>query len=115
MLKTLSAVLIATSILAAPAMAAGAARTDIKSAPAATSVAPAAKAQVTIKPSVANAKASMHRGRHHRHLRHHRFHKKMAAHTSHKIAGKIAKAHLQHGKRLSLSKPVVARPTTRRG
>lgn len=63
MLKTISAALLAVSVLAAPAMAAGSGKT-----------APVIKA-VQVKTSVLNANARM--GRHHH--RHHRFHKHMGA------------------------------------
>jgi hypothetical protein len=65
MFKTISAALLAVSVLAAPAMAAGYGRT---------AHAPAIKG-VQIKPSVLNANAKMGR-HHHKHFRHHyRFHK----------------------------------------
>jgi hypothetical protein len=67
MLKTISAALLAVSILAAPALAAGSGKTTH---------APVIKAgQVKVKPSVLNANARM--GSHqHRHFHHHnRFHK----------------------------------------
>jgi hypothetical protein len=77
MLKTISAALLAVSVLAAPAMAgtatpamAGTAR--ITHAP---SHAPAVKS-AHIKASVLNAQAHMGRHLHHRHFRHHRFHKR---------------------------------------
>jgi hypothetical protein len=66
MLKTISAALLAVSVLAAPAMAAGSGRSthtpDIKAG--------------QVKASVLNANARM--GHHHqdRHFRHHRFHKR---------------------------------------
>jgi hypothetical protein len=66
MLKTISAALIAASMLAAPAMAAGTTRTQ--TAPITKPAATAAKQQ--IKPGVLNANAKMGR-HHHRHLRHH--------------------------------------------
>jgi hypothetical protein len=79
MLKTISAALLAVSVLAAPAMAAGV----VKSTPAL--VAKTAQAPVIngvkVKPSVLNANASMDRHHH----RHHRFHKHMSyKHVSHK-------------------------------
>lgn len=68
MLKTISAALLAVSVLAAPAFAAGTGKT---------AQAPVIKA-VQVKTSVLNANAKM--GRHHgRHFRHHRFHKRMGA------------------------------------
>jgi hypothetical protein len=65
MFKTISAALLAVSVLAAPAMA-GTAKT-----------APAIKA-VQVKASVLNAHAEMGR-HHHTHFRHHRSHKRMGA------------------------------------
>jgi hypothetical protein len=68
MLKTISAALLAVSVLAAPAFAAGQHMTG---------QAPVIKAEQVkrLKPSVRNANARM--GHHHRH--HHRFHKHMGA------------------------------------
>jgi len=86
MLKTISAALLAVSVLAAPALAAGTGKTT---------QAPATKsAQVNKAPqankSALNANAKM--GRHHvRHSGHHRVHKKMVTHKSHsypKVAAK---------------------------
>jgi hypothetical protein len=65
MIKTISAALLAVSVLAAPAMAGTA-----KSAGHAT---PAVKS-VQVKPSVLNANAKMGR-HHHRHVRHYRHHR----------------------------------------
>ena len=82
MLKTISAALLAVSVLAAPALAAG---TD-KTAPA-----PVTKS-VQVKASALNANAKM--GRHHvRHASHHRFHKQMAARKTHQ-SSKIAAKHV---------------------
>jgi hypothetical protein len=67
MFKTISAALLAVSVLAAPAMA-GTAKTE---------PAPAIKA-VQVKASVLNANAKMDRY-HHTHFRHHRFHERMGA------------------------------------
>ena len=75
MLKTISAALLAVSVLAAPAMAAG---------PAKTAQTPVIKAEPVkqVKPSVLNANARM--GRHHvKHVRHHRSHKHMGALKTH--------------------------------
>jgi hypothetical protein len=84
MLKTISAALLAVSVLAAPALAAG---TDK------TAQAPVTKS-APVKASVLSANAKM--GRHHvRHASHHRFHKKMAAHKTHRHA-KIAVKHVTH-------------------
>ena len=89
MLKTISAALLAVSMLAAPAMAAGSGKTT---------QAPAAKA-TQVKPSVLNANAKM--GRHHvKHVRHHRAPKKMSAlktHQSSKAAIKPAAATSKRG------------------
>jgi Ni/Co efflux regulator RcnB len=84
MLKTISAALLAVSVLAAPAFAAGTGKTAqapaIKSAP--------------VKQSVLNANAKM--GRHHvRHARHHRFHKKMVMRKVHH-SSKIVAKHVTH-------------------
>jgi hypothetical protein len=77
MLKTISAALLAVSVLAAPVLAADAAKSPTK-----TTQAPVIKAgQVKAKPSVLNANAKM--GRHHRHVRHHRSHKHMGALKTH--------------------------------
>lgn len=96
MLKTISAALLAVSVLAVPAMAAGidktapAPATKTMSAPVAktastpvakTAQAPVIKA-VQVKQSVLNANARM--GRHHyRHHSHRRFHKHMGANKQH--------------------------------
>jgi hypothetical protein len=64
MLKTISAALLAVSVLAAPAMAAGTAR----------SAHPPVTKAVQVKASVMNANAKM--VRHYRHFRHHRLHKR---------------------------------------
>jgi hypothetical protein len=85
MLKTISAALVAVSVLAAPAIAAS--TTKITQAPATKS------ATVNpVKKNPLNANAKMGRGHHH--VRHHRFHKKMAVklHKSHKISAK----HVSH-------------------
>jgi hypothetical protein len=101
MLKTISAALLAVSVLAAPAFAAGSGKTN--EAPAVkTTQAPAAKttqlpadkaAQVKpktaqVKPSVLNANARM--GHHHKHFRHHRHHRMGAlkAHSFSKVSSK---------------------------
>jgi predicted N-formylglutamate amidohydrolase len=75
MLKTISAALLAISVMAAPAMAAGIAKT---------AEAPAINA-VKAKPNVMNANASMG-PHHHRFHRHHRFHKPFHTHF-HKHVG----------------------------
>ncbi len=87
MLKTISAALLAVSVLAAPALAAGQATK--------TAQAPVIKAEQVkqTKPSVLNANARM--GRHHvRHVSHHRFHKHMGALKSHKFS-KVSTKHVR--------------------
>jgi hypothetical protein len=79
MLKTISAALLAVSVLAAPAMATGSGKT---------APAPVIKA-VQVKTSVLNANARM--GRHHH--RHHRFHKHMGALRTHQFA-KVTTKHV---------------------
>jgi len=81
MLKTISAALLAVSVLAAT--------------PASTTKAPVIKTE-QVKPSVLNANAKM--GRHHikhRHHRHHRFHKRIGALKTHSSA-KLAIKHVTH-------------------
>jgi len=87
MLKTISAALLAVSVLAAPAFAANPA-TKTTPAPA-----PVIKAEQVkqVKPAVLNANARM--GRHHvRHVGHHRFHHKhigaFKTHTFSKVTSK---------------------------
>ena len=81
MLKTISAALLAVSVLAAPALAAGTGKT---------AQAPVVKAQQVkqakhVKPSLLNANAKM--DRHHvRHGRQHRAHKHMGALKTHKFS-----------------------------
>jgi hypothetical protein len=91
MFKTISAALLAVSVLAAPALAATSGNTK-------TSVvkAPVIKTE-RMKPSVLNAKAEMG-GHHvtHRHHRHHTFHKRMGALKTHQ---KFAIKHVTHAKR----------------
>src|SRR5436190_499064 len=80
MLKTISAALLAVSVVAAPVMAAGSSKTTQAPAAKAEQVKPKADAQV--KPKALNANAKM--GRHHvRHVRHHRAHKKVGAVKTH--------------------------------
>jgi hypothetical protein len=84
MLKTISAALLAVSVLAAPVLAAT---------PGNTTKAPVIKTE-QLKPSVLNAKAEM--GRHHvSHYRHHRFHKRMGALKTHKFS-RVAVKHVTH-------------------
>ena len=100
MLKTISAALLAVSVLAAPAMAASSDKTA--QAPATKSVQvkpsvlnakqakPNALSAKQVKPNALNANAKM--GRHHRHHSHHRSHKKMTALKTHQIS----KATIKH-------------------
>jgi len=73
MLKTISAVLLAVSVLAAPALAAN---------PGKATQAPVAKTEQA-KPNLRSANAKMIR--HHRHHRHHRFHKRISALKTHQV------------------------------
>jgi len=101
MLKTISAALLAVSVLAAPALAAGqATKQDTKQATnqtTKTAQAPVIKAEQVkqtklTKPSALNANARM--GRHHvRHASHHRFHKHYGALKSHKFS-KVSTKHI---------------------
>jgi hypothetical protein len=88
MLKKISAALIAISMLAAPAMAAGSLKTS--TAPITKPVAPGANLKV--KPSVHNANAKMG-GHHHRHFRHHHARKHYGAIKIHKVA-KVTVKHI---------------------
>ena len=78
MLKTISAALVAVSVLAAPALAGTPGKTAqapvIK-----TTQTPVIKAEG--KTNVQNANATMHR--HHKHYRHHRTHKHIGLHKTH--------------------------------
>jgi len=82
MLKTISAALLAVSVLAAPALAAGSSKTTQAPATKAAQVKPNKAAQV--KPSALNANAKM--GHHVRHFRHHLAHKKMGAVKTHQVS-----------------------------
>src|SRR5438445_12090763 len=89
MLKTISAALLAVSVVAAPVMAAGSSKTTQAPAAKAAQVKPKADAQV--KPNALNANAKM--GRHHvKHVRHHRAPKKMSALKTHQVS----KATIKH-------------------
>jgi hypothetical protein len=89
MLKTISAALLAASVIAAPVMAASSDKTTQAPAAKAAQVKPKADAQV--KPNALNANAKM--GRHHvKHVRHHRAHKKMSALKTHQFS----KATIKH-------------------
>ena len=87
MLKTISAALLAVSVLAAPAMAAGSGK--ITQAPAVKQAVVAKPAQA--KPSVLNANAKM--GHHRKHVRHHRSHKHMGVIKTHKVS-KVTTKHI---------------------
>ncbi|WP_315831798.1 His-rich protein BRANT [Bradyrhizobium prioriisuperbiae] len=105
MFKTISAALLAASIIAAPAMAAGTVKSDV--APV-TKLAPTAKVLDTKVPDakVLDAKASMRKHvRHRHHIRHHRSHKHSVVFKKHTIAH-VAKPAI---KRVSSAKPVAAK------
>jgi hypothetical protein len=84
-LKTISATLLAVSVLAAPAFAASAGK--IVQAPVTKSATATKSAQIKKDPLNANAEMGRHHVRHHKH---HRSHKKMAAklHKSLKVSAK---------------------------
>lgn len=86
MLKTISAALLAVSVLAAPALAADKSKT---------ASAPVVKTEQVkqLKPSVRNANARMHR-----HVRHFRHHKHMGALKTHNHS-KLAIKHIGHATR----------------
>ena len=87
MLKTISAALLAVSVVAAPVMAAGSSKTT--QAPAA-KAAQVKKADAQVKPNALNANAKM--GRHHvKHVRHHRAHKKVSAVKTHQSSKAMIK------------------------
>ena len=94
MLKTISAALLAVSVLAAPALAAGQDTKQATNQATKTAQAPVIKAEQVkqTKPSALNANARM--GRHHvRHASHHRFHKHYGALKSHKFS-KVSTKHV---------------------
>jgi hypothetical protein len=95
MLKTISAALLAVSVLAAPALAATATKTT--TAPVSkTTAAPVIKADQS-KSKLLNANAQM--GRHHvKHVRHHRHHKQMGMLKTHGTP-KLAVKHFTPAKR----------------
>jgi len=95
MLKTISAALLAISVLAAPAMAAGIAKHTVKTTPVSKSAQAPVINAVKVKPSVLNANAKMGR-HHHRSHRHHRFHNGFHKHMSHKHFHKHIGAHKPH-------------------
>lgn len=89
MLKTISAALLAVSVLAAPALAASSGKTD--TAPATktmTDKAAAAKTPAAIKPNVLNANAGMHK-HHVQHAQHHRHHKMVDRYHKKVAVGKV--------------------------
>jgi hypothetical protein len=90
MLKTISAALLAVSVLAAPVMAASPDKTAQAPATKSVQVKPNALNAKQAKPNALNAKAKM--GRHHRHYSHHRSHKKMTALKTHQVS----KATIKH-------------------
>ena len=90
MLKTISAALLAVSVLAAPVMAASPDKTAQAPATKSVQVKPNALNAKQAKPSALNAKAKM--GRHRRHYSHHRSHKKMTALKTHQVS----KATIKH-------------------
>ena len=112
MLKTISAALLAVSVLAAPALAASSGKTSDAPAVKTTQApvikatqapvikatqAPADKAAqvksktAQIKPNVLNANARM--GHHHKHFRHHRHHHRMGALKTHQFS-KVSSKHI---------------------
>jgi hypothetical protein len=95
MLKTISAALLAASVIAAPALAAGSGKSTeapkTTQAPAAADKAAQVKPTAQVKPNALNANAKM--GRHHvKQIRHHRGHKKMSAIKTHRVS----KATIKH-------------------
>src|SRR5712664_2732454 len=89
MLKTISAALLAVSVLAAPAMAASSDKTAQTPAPKSVQVKPSVLNAKQVKPTALNANAKM--GRHHRHHSHHRAHKKMTALKTHQVSNATIK------------------------
>jgi hypothetical protein len=96
MFKTISAALLAVSVLAAPALAASPVKTA--TAPVTkTTTAPVIKAEQVKSKKVLNANAQM--GRHHvKHVRHHRHHKHIGMLKTH-AAPKLAVKHIAPVKR----------------
>ncbi len=90
MLKTISAALLAVSVLAAPVMAASSDKTAQAPATKSAQVKPSVLNAKQAKPNALNANAKM--GRHHRHPSHHRSHKKMTALKTHQVS----KATIKH-------------------
>lgn len=94
MFKTISAALVAVSVLAAPVLAAApgkATNTAVKAPVTKTVQAPVIKADAT-KAKILNANARMG-GHHHKHVRHHRHHKHMGMLKTH-AAPKLAVKHV---------------------
>ncbi|NVN88703.1 MAG: hypothetical protein HXX15_21710 [Rhodopseudomonas sp.] len=91
MIKTISAALLAVSMLAAPAMAAGAARTDTAPVLNANAKMHTPHARIHAQPKLLKSHAQIVRP-HHKHVRHHRLHNKMSARTQHHAA----KATIKH-------------------
>ena len=87
MLKTISAALLAVSVLAAPVMAAS---SDKATQAPVTKQAPVAKT-TQVKPAMLNANAKM--GHHRKHLRHHRSHKHVGVIKTHKVS-KVTTKHI---------------------
>jgi hypothetical protein len=94
MLKTISAALLAVSVLAAPAIAASSAKTA--QAPVTKSVTATKSAHVKKNPLNANAKMGRDHVRHHNH---HHFHKKMAAKVHKSLKVSSAKPAIHPAKR----------------
>ena len=80
MFKTISAALLAVSVLAAPALAASPAKSTQAPVTKTTTQAPVIKAEPS-KSKFFNANARM--DRHHKHYRHHRHHKHIGLHKTH--------------------------------
>ena len=96
MFKTISAALLAVSVLAAPALAASPAKSTQAPVIKTTTQAPVIKAEPS-KSKFFNANARM--GRHHdKHLRHHRHHKHIGMLKTHGTP-KLAIKHVSHAKR----------------
>jgi hypothetical protein len=93
MFKTISAALLAVSVLAAPAMAAVIAKDNVKTTPVSKTVQAPVINAVKAKPSVLNANAKMGR-HHHRFHRHHRFHKHSHKHMGANKPNHFAKVQL---------------------
>jgi len=98
MLKTISAALLAASVLAAPALAAANVKADI---------APVTRTdKAAVKPSVLNANAKMNKTHKHHaeYARHHRHPKKMAYRHHKRVASIKAKSKVRYKPALSTTK-----------